>query len=215
MQIIDLTHSISEEMPVYPGTEGPKLRPGSSYEQDGFRETILTMYSHTGTHMDAPNHLYPKGTMLDALPISHFWGSGVVIDCSMKKTGELITMEDLASDWEAVKSADYLLFHTGWSRFWGREEYFGDYPCLDFAVVDYLIEGRKKGVGLDVIGLDPISDIQLSRHRQLLHDRDVVIIENLTNLDQIGRGLFTFIALPLKFKDADGAPVRAIAVREK
>lgn len=37
-------------------------------EKDGFRETLLEMYSHTGTHMDAPAHMLPKGRTLDDFP---------------------------------------------------------------------------------------------------------------------------------------------------
>lgn len=57
MKIIDLTHTIAENMPVYPGTEGPKLTTANTYETDGFKETLLKMYSHTGTHMDPPGPL--------------------------------------------------------------------------------------------------------------------------------------------------------------
>ena len=39
MKVIDLTHTISEVMPVYPGTEPPKLETANTYEKDGFRET--------------------------------------------------------------------------------------------------------------------------------------------------------------------------------
>ena len=58
MKIIDLTHTISEDMPVYPGTEPPVLKPANTYEKDGFRETLLSLYSHTGTHVDPPAHLF-------------------------------------------------------------------------------------------------------------------------------------------------------------
>ena len=54
MRVIDLTHTISENMPVYPGTEPPVLAGANTYEKDGFKETKLTMYTHTGTHMDPP-----------------------------------------------------------------------------------------------------------------------------------------------------------------
>ena len=69
--------------------------------------------------------------------------------------------------------------------------------------------------GLASIGIDPIADKGLTRHRLLLSQRDIVIIENLTNLDKIGEGLFLFAALPLKYENADGAPVRAVAMPEE
>lgn len=50
MKVIDLTHTISEDMPVFPGSETPKLTTKSTYEKDGFKETLLQMYSHVGTH---------------------------------------------------------------------------------------------------------------------------------------------------------------------
>lgn len=74
MKVIDLTHTIREGMPVYPGTEPPLLEPANSYEKDGFRETRLTMFSHTGTHMDAPAHLFAGRTTLDAFPAGQFIG---------------------------------------------------------------------------------------------------------------------------------------------
>lgn len=58
MKVIDLTHTIKENMPVYPGTDTPKLMPANTYEKDGFKETLMQMYTHTGTHMDPPAHLY-------------------------------------------------------------------------------------------------------------------------------------------------------------
>ncbi len=214
MRVVDLSHTISETMPVYPGTQPPSLAIGNTYEKDGFRETLLTLFSHTGTHMDAPNHLFPEGATLDSLPVSHFTGSALVIDCCHRGAGALITMEDLAPYRSGADGADYLLFYTGWSKFWGSEDYFGNYPCLDAQLVEYLIETKKKGVGLDCIGIDPIADAHLTRHRRLLQDRAFVIIENLANLDQVGEARFTFLALPLKFEASDGAPVRAVALVE-
>ena len=68
MRVIDLTHTIKEDMPVYPGTETPTLTPVSVYEKDGFRESLLRMTTHTGTHMDPPAHLFP-GRSLSARPL--------------------------------------------------------------------------------------------------------------------------------------------------
>ena len=78
-------------------------------------------------------------------------------------------------------------------------------------MVDYIIHTRKKGVGLDVIGIDPIDDIHLTIHRKLFAENEIVVIENLMNLEQVGDDLFWFMALPLKHVDADGSPIRAIA----
>lgn len=201
-------------MPVYPGTEGPRFEMANTCEKDGFRETLLTLYSHTGTHMDAPAHLYADGTTLDHFPAAQFVGSAVVVDCSELRAGQSMTMAHVERQREAVDGAEFLLFRTGWDRYWGQDAYFGDYPCIDLEVVDYVLRTGKKGIGLDTIGLDPIADANLTRHKRLLAGGTVVVIENLKGLGRIGCGPFTLCALPLHFRDADGAPVRAVALLE-
>jgi len=214
MRVIDLTHFIAEDMPVYPGTEGPKLQPANTYEKDGFKETLMTMYTHTGTHMDPPAHLYEGRTTLDKFPITQFVGKAFVVKCSDLKEGQKITMEYINKDREKADAADFLLFNLGWDKRWGTEAYFGDYPYIDDEVVDYIIDRKKRGVGLDVIGIDPIADENLTIHKKLFAKNEIIVIENLMDLDKCGDDLFTFCALPLKHIDADGSPIRAIALFE-
>ena len=178
MKVIDLTHTISETMPVYPGTEQPRLTPANSYEKDGFKETLLSMYSHTGTHVDPPAHLFAGRTTLDAFPVSQFVGRAVVIDCRHLKEGEAITMREIAPRRADAEKADYLLFNLGWDARWGTEEYYGDYPCIDDEVVDFILATNKKGIGFDVIGVDPIPDADLPRHKKLFAGHEIVNIEN-------------------------------------
>ena len=215
MKMIDLTQLITASMPVYPGTEPPHLTVANTYETVGFRETLLSFFSHTGTHMDAPFHLFGDRTKLNEMPAAQFVGKALVIPCMQYGAGEEIGMEALAPVRQLADETDFLLFHTGWSRYWGKAEYFGDYPVPSQEVCRYALESGKKGLGFDTIGIDPIADEGLTRHRLLLSQRDIVIIENLTNLDKIGEGLFLFAALPLKYENADGAPVRAVAMLEE
>lgn len=163
MKIIDLTHTIKEDMPVYPGTDAPKFTPANDYEKDGFKETLLQMYTHTGTHIDPPAHLFADRTTLDQFPISQFVGKALVIDFRELNEGEDITM------------------------------------------------GNCKGIGFDVIGLDPIADANLTRHKKLFKACNTVNIENLTNLELCGHELFWFSCYPLKLEQCDGSPLRAVA----
>ena len=211
MKVIDMTHLISEDMPVYPGTEGPRLSPANTYEKDGFKETLMTMYTHTGTHMDPPAHLFEGRTTLDQFPAQQFAGKALVIDCSDMTEGQRVPLERITRCGRAAEEADFLLFRFGWDKYWGTPAYFGNYPCLSNEAVDYIIAHGKKGVGLDVIGIDPIADANLTIHRKLFAQNEIVVIENLTNLDQVGSEPFWFFALPLRHVNADGSPIRAIA----
>ena len=211
MKVIDLTHVIEEGMPVYPGTEPPSFEPANTYERDGFKETRISMFTHTGTHMDPPAHLFAGGTTLDAFPPDQFIGKALVIDCTGLSEGEPITTERLEPYGQKVGDADFLLFRLGWDTRWGTDAYFGDYPCVDDAVLDLILEGDYKGIGFDVIGLDTIADESLPRHRRLFEGKGIVNIENLCNLGLCGDDLFWFSCFPLKIADCDGSPIRAVA----
>lgn len=213
-EIIDLTQIMEENMPVYPGTAEPKFEAASIYEIDGFREMRLTMCSHNGTHMDAPAHIFAKGTSLDKFSVSHFIGRGLVIDCREVGEGEEIPMERIQRVRAQADRADYLLFLTGWSRFWGEGAYFGEYPVISSEICRYIVDSGKKGIGLDTVGVDPVDDEALTRHRLLLQ-HEIVIVENLKNIELLTGEPFLFAALPLKIRDADGAPVRAVGILQR
>lgn len=211
MKVIDLTHVIKEDMPVYPGTEQPIFKQANTYEKDGFKETKLTMYTHTGTHMDPPAHLFSDRKTLDMFPADQFIGKALVIDCRNLSEGEDISMDQIKKYGNLCEKADFLLFNLGWDKLWGTDKYFGNYPCINDEVLDYIIKGDFKGIGFDVIGLDPIADENLTRHKKLFQNKDIVNIENLKNLDKCGSSLFDFSCFPLHLDNCDGSPIRAVA----
>lgn len=211
MEIIDLTYTLDKDTPVWPGTPKPRFGSLCGYGNDGFRETALTLTSHTGTHMDAPAHLFAKGKTLEHFPAVQFLGKAVVIDCTGIKEGEYITCKYIEPVRELADAADFLLFWTGWDRFWGQEEYMRHSPGLEAETAKYIARTGKKGVGIDTMSIDAAAARELPAHKVLLGTNQMVIIENLCRLGELGSGLVDFIALPLKYECADGAPVRAIA----
>ena len=125
--------------------------------------------------------------------------------------GEPITADHLSRYGEKADMADFLLFRLGWDERWGTDAYYGDYPCIDDSVIEYILAGDFKGIGFDVIGLDPIADEDLTRHKKLFKEKDIINIENLCNLGSCGTDLFWFSGFPLKITDCDGSPARAVA----
>ena len=211
MEIIDLTYTIDKDIPVWPGTPKPRLGSLCSYGKDGFRETALELTSHMGIHMDAPAHLFAKGKTLEQFPAAHFIGKAVVIDCTGIKEGEYITCKYIEPVRELADAADFLLFRTGWEKFWGQEEYMRRSPGLEVDTAKYIARAGKKGVGIDTMSIDAAEARELPAHKVLLGTNQMVIIENLCRLKELGSGLSDLIALPLKYEYADGAPVRAMA----
>ena len=209
MPLIDLSHTIEENMPVFPGAEAPRITVAATVVRDGFLEKRITLFSHTGTHMDAPAHLLEGGKTLDRLPVSRFAGSACVIDLRDLAAPE-ITLEDLESRLDAGRRRDFYLLHTGWSRHWGSPDYFKGYPVLSLRAARLLADLKPKGIGLDAISVDAVQAEDLPVHKVFL-GQDTVIVENLKNLDRLPKGPFKFFCFPLRFKDADGSPVRAVA----
>jgi kynurenine formamidase len=210
LTVIDLTHPLTADMPVYPGTEPPLIQPANTVERNGFAETLIRMYSHTGTHIDAPAHMLAGAPSLDQFGVDRFVGRACAIDVSALGDGRIgrSALEPHAS---LVSGCDFVLLHTGWSRNWGSARYFEDYPVLSPDGAQWLVERLRKGVGFDVISADPVGAAVFDNHLAFFR-AGLVIVENLTNLGSLVGRTFTFSCLPLAFERGDGSPVRAVAV---
>lgn len=133
--------------------------------------------------MDPPAHIFESRTTLDQFLPEQFIGKALVIDCRDLKEGQPITIDKI--DMVQATSADFLLFNLGWDKRWKDVSYFNDSPCID--------------------------DENLTLHKAIFKNKDIVNIENLKNLDQCGNDLFWFSCFPLKIENCDGSPNRAIA----
>lgn len=208
MKYIDLSHTLRMGMPVYPGTEKPEFAFSSTVEKYGFCETLLKFCSHTGTHVDAPAHLFKSGKFLNKFGLSAFCGTALTIDCTdIEKSGK-IKKERLIANLEKFNKAEFIVLKTGWERFWNNNAYFDDYPCLDKEAAEYIVKSGKKGVCIDAASVDSVGS-SLDIHKILLKNENMVIIENLGNLNSIPNDEYEFFAIPLKFENSDGAPARA------
>lgn len=208
MKVYDLTHTIQNDMPVYPGTEQPKLTTACTIEAVGYRETLLHMFSHTGTHMDAPAHMLLNGAALDSYPGEKFAGTAVVVDCRERESISLPLLQSYD-----LHGVDFVLFCTGWDKKWGSPDYYEGFPCLTADAAAYLATLPLKGVGEDSISLDPCDSVDFPNHITLMR-ADFINTENLTGLDALIGRRFTFVTLPLKFENSDGCSCRAIAMEE-
>lgn len=203
-------------MPAFPGFDAPKIERAFKIQKNGFAESRLTMFSHAGTHMDAPAHMMEDGKTLDAYDPESFVGKAVVLDFSGYPMGVgewCIELDMLKVHEDLIRRAEFVLIYTGWSRIWRLEEYFSGFPALSTAAARWLAELPLKGVGVDTISIDLMSSKDYPVHRVLM-EKDILIIENLTNLEGLSERLLSLTALPLKFEDADGAPVRAVVFED-
>ncbi len=210
MKLIDLSHPLFDSMPVYPGTESPVFETVATVSHEGYSEKRITLFSHTGTHLDAPSHILSQGLSLDRLSVDHFAGSASVLDFS-SDSQRSIEIDDLAPYRYLIQRSDFVLIHTGWSRHWGHANYNTGYPALSESAADWICGFGLKGLGVDAISVDPPQAPGLPVHRRLL-EQQMIIVENLNRLQDLPQSGFIFFALPLRIQDGDGSPVRAVAM---
>jgi len=213
MNTVDLSHTISSDMPVYPGTAPPAFIQPCTIEKDGFLENRITFFSHTGTHVDAPAHIIEGARTLDRFAVDHFIGAAGLIDLTgLKKS--VIDLDDIKPHRDLIEHSEFILIQSGWSRHWGIEAYFHDYPVCSVEAALWLSGFSLKGIGLDMISADETGSSDFPVHRIFLK-QEILLIENLTNLSALQGSEFIFACFPLKSAQADGSPVRAVAMIQK
>ncbi len=217
-RIVDLSYNLDPSTPPFPGdprvavnvqmsipANHPPGKPGY------LNASTVSASVHTGTHMDAFFHFYHGRLTIDQIPLAQCMGPALLIDLAHKQAKEEITGDDLDRYRESISQTPKVIFNTGWAQNWGKALYFTDFPVLTGDAAQFLVD-----CGIELIGIDtPSVDYPPNEAHFVFLGNDVLIVENLTNLDQIGRPLFYFHALPLKITGRDASPVRAIAVVEE
>jgi kynurenine formamidase len=184
---------------------------------------MLTLLSHSGTHVDAPFHYGPESegapaATIDELPLEWFFGDGVVLDLRHKQPGDFIEIADLQAALDAIdyelKPLDIVLLHTATEKKLGSPEYF-EQPGMGHASTLWLVEQGIKVIGIDAFGFDRgfaamKADFERTGDGSYIWPahfagitRSYCQIEKLANLEQIGRAHgFRVAAFPVKIKRA-------------
>lgn len=206
---IDLTRVITN------GDAGVQMDVAKSMEVDGWNATTLHLYSHSGTHMDAPKHFNVTEETIDEIPVSRFISKAWIVDITHKGSKDFIEVEDLTSMASKIAEGDSLLFKSGWNAFFGTQKYRDELPRISKELAVWF--GAKK---INMVGVEPpsVADVnsieEVTEIHEILMKNDVIIVEGLVNLEKIKSEFVTLIALPLKVKNGDGAPARVIAIEE-
>ena len=215
MKVIDLTLTISNKIPTFPGSPQPNFIPWEIIKEDGYNLEVLFLSSHTGTHMDAPHHFLEKGAKIHEISLEKLVSEAALIQ-SRKSSGQSITKTDIQKfEKKQGKIEDFssVVFQTGWQRNLQKKYYFTKNPGLSISAAKYLASKKISLVGIDSPSIDVGTDSKFSVH-QIFAKKGMLIVENLTNLDKIKSSKFHLVVLPLKLKNATGSPVRAIAFVE-
>ena len=215
MKVIDLTLTISNKIPTFPGSPQPTFIPWEDVKEDGYNLELLFLSTHTGTHMDAPHHFLEKGVKIHEISLEKLVSEAALIK-SKKNSSEIITKTDIQKFEKKhgkIEGFSSVIFQTGWQKNLQKKYYFTKNPGLSVSAAKYLASKKISLVGIDSPSIDLGKDSKFSVHK-IFAKKGMLIVENLANLDKIKSPKFHLVVLPLKLKNATGSPVRAIAFVE-
>jgi kynurenine formamidase len=176
-----------------------------------FEVTEMSFQTSIGTYVDSPYVRYVKMRDIGALPLEDLILPGLVLDLTHLAADQGATVADLERSVTRPEdlAGKAVLCRFGWDRFWGMPEYYR-YPFLSREALRHLIDGGVRLVGFDTINADDGADLERPAHSWLLKN-DILIIENLRDLADLGSAPFRFFALPMRVHGAASMPVRAFA----
>jgi kynurenine formamidase len=209
---IDLTLTISESIPSFPGSPKPQFISWSNLKEDGYNLELLFLSSHTGTHLDAPYHFVKNGLKINQIPLDRLIGKAILIKIKKTKNNAITKSDIMLFERKngKIPNKSSIFFFTGWQKNLQKKNYFTENPGLDISAARYIASKKINLVGIDSPSIDLGNNESFNVHH-IFSKNNILIVENLTNLKKISSKEFNFTILPLKLKDATGSPVRAIA----
>jgi len=210
-RIIDLSHDIVHQMPVFPADPAVGILSHHTHKNTGYCVTQVIMGTHTGTHVDVPLHKLAGGESVDEIPLEKFMGRALVIDLGFLEEGEEIALEHIKKYAEDINKCNIVILKTNWSGHFGREDFFSGFNGISEEAAEWLSNQNITMIVLESPSVHPTEHVKI--HEYFLK-KGIIILEALNNLDIIKGRFVDFYAVPLKLKGLDGSPVRAFAVEE-
>jgi kynurenine formamidase len=236
-RIVDLSMPVHADMLTFPRVPAPALcvyeshtefaeRIGAAqYGVDSLTASYLIVVNdHVGTHCDARKHIVPTAGGADTIPLEYCISDGVLLDFTARAPGDIISATEVQAELDRieyeVKERDIVLVHTGAGAYNTEERYRTDHPGMSAEATRWLIERGVRMMGCDAITFDPPVWAMFEKRKfweahRVMWDEEYWHLENLMNLDQIGRPHgFRLCVLPVKWVGTTAAPVRAVALVE-
>ena len=200
--LYDISLSVGPGLALWPGDPPYSLARVSSLRLgDPVNLSAATLSLHAGTHVDAPLHLEQQGADAAGLDLHAYLGPALVVEAPSAGAFGLECVRGLP-----LREHPRVLFRTA---AWPDPSRFPDaIPAMTADLVDHLAAQGVLLVGVDVPSVDALDSTDLPNHRRLLR-HGVAILESL-RLSHVPPGPWELIALPLRLKDADASPVRAV-----
>jgi arylformamidase len=210
-RMIDVTLPIRAGMLTYPGDPVVTVERVSDMQHgDVANLSVISMSTHTGTHVDPPIHFVNGGATIDRVPLDSLVGDAFVADVRGLETIGPAELEAAGLPVDVQR----VLFLTDWSARWaeGSPAFPDSVTCISKDGARWLVDRGIRLVGTDFISVEADDDPTFPVHRTLL-GAGTVIVEGL-DLRDVPAGPYTLWCLPLKLSDGDGGPARVVLVAD-
>ena len=208
LEYFDISPLVSESIGVFPGDQPYRRHVIMDFKKgDNLVLSNLHTTVHLGAHVDAPSHYHPQGKGIDTRRLDYYLGGAQVVSVILPR-GQRILPKHIA---QVRISAKRVLFKTG--SFPDPNRWNDDFNSLSAELIDDLAAKGVILVGIDTPSVDPCADESLETHHAVFR-HDMANLEGIV-LSDVPDGIYTLVALPLKLKDADATPVRAILIKQK
>jgi len=230
MQVLDLSHELSDDIPVYPGhmkvatwwhlTHEESLMRMGDTDFWGYGVKGMSLCEHVSTHVDAVSHFNPERPDLsvETIPLSTMITPAAWIDLSSVPPRTDITLsqlqEALGQAAVTLEPGSTLLYYTGVEPLWSKDprRFLTEYPGMGEEASRWLLDRGIVNLCTDAVSTDNPANVRYPNHRA--HgERLVVHTELVANVRKIPvhQG-FWYLMLPLRFEGMTGSPIRPVAM---
>lgn len=222
-KVVDLTYTLDGDFPTFDGKPGILYKESVNFDASGYQLWELTVFEHSGTHVDAPLHFSKDGTSVAELDPGSLICPLCVVDIKAKAADEpnaMVEPEDIESYVSMhgeIPQGACVAMNSGWQAKLGDPSYRTNaegnfaFPGFSKAATDMLSDIGVASIAVDTLSLDPGNSSDFAVHYSWLPSGRFGI-ENLANLDQVpAAGATMFIGAP-KHSNGTGGPARVMAM---
>ena len=213
MRLIDLSQPLYDDAPNCPAHPAPRSVRTADHAEHGWRMEVLTMASHTGSHVDAPLHKIAGGASLSDLPLDTFAGPARVADLRPLEADAPIGAVDLERTLSDLLPGEIALLCTGWGAKRARtDEWLHHSPHLAPDGARWLVERKARAVGIDHYSIGGCAEPVNSETHTILLGSGLWVVEELSFPPEAFAAPrpSDFLALPIHLRDHSGGFCRPV-----